>query len=89
MLTYRYPAAFIPFAAIASAASRMICSLMLHANLFQLFQPMGGVSASWSGGLAAATASNSPTRAGVMGIGYREAAPAVHFRIRQGRVETR
>src|SRR6185295_5251346 len=33
---------------MASAVARTICSLMLQANLFQLFHPMGGVSASWS-----------------------------------------
>ncbi len=35
----------MPVATIASAVSRTICSLTLQANLFQLFQPIGGVSA--------------------------------------------
>src|ERR1035437_6264050 len=36
----------MPLVAIASAVSRINCSLMLPANLFQLFQPIGGVRAS-------------------------------------------
>src|SRR5262245_19485872 len=38
-----YPAAFIPLETIASAISRTILSLTWLRNLFQLFQPMGGV----------------------------------------------
>src|SRR5882762_4098588 len=36
----------MPVLIIASAVSRINGSLTLHANLFQLFQPMGGVAAS-------------------------------------------
>src|SRR5438309_11384238 len=46
MLMYRYPALFMPLATIASAISLINCSLTLHPNLFQLFQPIGGVRAS-------------------------------------------
>src|SRR6185369_2637565 len=35
----------MPLLTIASAVSRMSCSLTLQANLFQLFQPIGGVCA--------------------------------------------
>ena len=35
----------MPELTIASAVSRTICSFTLQANLFQLFQPIGGVSA--------------------------------------------
>src|SRR4051794_3698757 len=35
----------MPEAAIASAVSRTVCSFTLQANLFQLFQPIGGVRA--------------------------------------------
>src|SRR3982750_4614118 len=38
----------MPLDTIASAVSRMSCSLTLHWNLFQLFQPIGGVFASAS-----------------------------------------
>src|ERR1017187_5325622 len=48
MLTYWYPASFMPEATIASAVSRISCSFTLSANLFQLFQPICGVKASWS-----------------------------------------
>src|SRR5262252_11032343 len=43
--TYWYPASFIPLETIASAMDLIISSLTLQPNLFQLFQPMGGVSA--------------------------------------------
>src|SRR5947199_9985360 len=36
----------MPEATIASAVARTVCSFTLQANLFQLFQPIGGVSAS-------------------------------------------
>src|SRR5690349_13631415 len=40
-----YPAAFIPLVAIAAAVLLISASLMLQPKLFQLFQPIGGVSA--------------------------------------------
>src|SRR3954468_24423933 len=43
MLTYWYPAAFMPVETMASAVSRIICSFTLQPNLFQLFQPSAGV----------------------------------------------
>src|SRR6266478_4426735 len=43
--TYWYPASFIPDFAMASAMPLIMSSLTLQANLFQLFQPMGGVNA--------------------------------------------
>src|SRR6266568_6347358 len=43
--TYWYPASFIPDLTIASAIPRTSSSLTLQANLFQVFHPMGGVSA--------------------------------------------
>src|SRR5580692_10302268 len=45
MLTYTYPASFIPDETTASAMLLIMSSLTLHANLFQEFHPMGGVSA--------------------------------------------
>jgi len=36
----------MPLATMASAVSIINLSLMLHLNLFQLFQPIGGVRAS-------------------------------------------
>src|ERR1700683_1553774 len=42
MLTYSYPASFMPDLTIASAMLRIISSLTLQANLFHEFQPMGG-----------------------------------------------
>src|SRR5206468_4548078 len=41
----------MPELIIESAVSRTVCSVMLQANLFQLFQPIGGVSASPFGAL--------------------------------------
>src|SRR5690348_17230952 len=41
----------MPELTIASAVLRTTCSLTLQANLFQLFQPIGGVSASPFGAL--------------------------------------
>src|SRR5947209_4483869 len=41
----------MPLETIASAVCRTVCSFTLHANLFQLFQPIGGVSASPLGAL--------------------------------------
>ena len=55
MTTYSYPASFIPVATIASAVSIISFSLTLQANLFQLFQPIGGVMASPSNFWATAT----------------------------------
>src|SRR4051812_33853995 len=43
ILTYWYPASRIPLVTMASAVSRISCSLTWQANRFQLFQPMGGV----------------------------------------------
>src|SRR5215831_2974002 len=43
--TFWYPASFIPLETIASAMDLIISSLTLQPNLFQLFQPIGGVSA--------------------------------------------
>src|ERR1700726_1012943 len=48
MTTYSYPAACIPLLTMASAASRINCSLTLQPNLFQLFHPIGGVPANMS-----------------------------------------
>src|SRR5437588_8295079 len=45
MLTYSYPASFIPDFTTASAMFLIMSSLTLQANLFHEFQPMGGVSA--------------------------------------------
>src|SRR6187549_850181 len=55
MFTYMYPASFMPLVTMASAVSRIICSLTLHANLFQLFQPICGVLARPSNFCACAT----------------------------------
>src|SRR5215469_1596819 len=41
--TYWYPTSFMPLVAIASATDLTRSSLTLQANLFQLFQPIGGV----------------------------------------------
>ena len=54
MLTYWYPAASRPFATIASAVALIRFSSMLHWNLFQLFQPIGGAVSGPGGGVAAA-----------------------------------
>jgi hypothetical protein len=40
--TYWYPAALIPELTIASAAARILDSLMSQPKVFQLFQPNGG-----------------------------------------------
>src|ERR1700730_7632688 len=45
MFTNWYPASFIPVLTIASVISRISLSLTSHPNLFQLFQPIGGVAA--------------------------------------------
>src|SRR6266568_364427 len=45
MLTYTYPASFMPDLTTASAMPLIRSSLTLQANLFHEFQPMGGVSA--------------------------------------------
>src|SRR5580704_11735898 len=45
MLTYTYPASFIPDLTTASAMLLIMSSLTLQANLFHEFQPIGGVSA--------------------------------------------
>src|SRR5215813_2871233 len=45
----------MPEATIASAVARTVSSFTLHANLFQLFQPIGGVSASPFGPLLTAS----------------------------------
>ena len=50
MLTYMYPASFMPDFTTASAMPLIMSSLTLHANLFQVFQPMGGVSARFADG---------------------------------------
>src|SRR4051812_10074328 len=58
---------------MASAASRMTCSSIVQANLFQLFQPMGGVGAS-AGGAAVAAAEEAASKASssdVMGTTQR------------------
>src|SRR5512141_1939064 len=49
----------MPLATSESAAPLISCSLTLHWNLFQLFQPMGGVSARASPACAGATAAKS------------------------------
>src|SRR6266446_4470551 len=43
--TYSYPASFIPLVTIPSAIDLIKSSLTLQPNLFQLFHPIGGVSA--------------------------------------------
>src|SRR5436305_15287299 len=45
MLTYTYPASFMPDFTMASAMPLIMSSLTLQANLFHEFQPMGGVRA--------------------------------------------
>src|SRR5882724_2823738 len=45
MLTYAYPASFIPDFTTASAIPLIRSSLTLQANLFHEFHPMGGVRA--------------------------------------------
>src|SRR5208282_6442141 len=45
MLTYSYPASFMPDLTTASAIFLIISSLTLQPNLFHEFHPMGGVSA--------------------------------------------
>src|SRR5271166_4120211 len=61
-LMYSYPASFIPDFTIASAILRIMSSLTSHANLFQEFQPMGGVSArpADAGSLFWATSESAP-----------------------------
>ena len=51
----------MPLGAIASAVSRINCSLTSQANWFQLFQPMGGVRARPSSGLACAARPPGPS----------------------------
>src|ERR1700722_1567743 len=46
IMTYWYPASFMPDFTIASVVCLMRSSLTLHSNLFQLFHPIGGVGAS-------------------------------------------
>ena len=46
IVTYWYPASRMPVVTIASAMPLIRLSLTSHPNLFQLFHPMGGVSAS-------------------------------------------
>ena len=46
MLTYTYPASFMPDFTTASAISLIMSSLTLQPNLFHEFHPMGGVGAS-------------------------------------------
>src|SRR5579864_896933 len=48
--TYWYPASFMPDFTIPSAMLLIRSSLTLQANLFQLFHPMGGVSARFAEG---------------------------------------
>src|SRR5580704_1182620 len=50
MLTYTYPASFMPDLTTASAMLLIMSSLTLQANLFHEFQPMGGVSARFADG---------------------------------------
>jgi hypothetical protein len=50
MLTYTYPASFIPDFTTASAMPLIRSSLTLQANLFHEFQPIGGVSARFAEG---------------------------------------
>src|SRR5437868_12707745 len=46
MTTYWYPASFMPDLTMASVMDLIRSSLTLQPNLFQLFQPIGGVGAS-------------------------------------------
>src|SRR5690349_13154056 len=56
MLTYSYPASLSPRAAIASAVCLMSSSLIVQLNWFQLFHPIGGVSARLMGVAGSAVA---------------------------------
>src|SRR5690348_5704068 len=47
MTMYWYPASFMPEETIESTAPLISVSLTLQPNLFQVFQPIGGVAASW------------------------------------------
>ncbi len=53
----------MPEATIASAVSRINCSFTLSVNLFQLFQPICGVKASWSNFWPGATGATGATMA--------------------------
>ena len=61
MFTYMYPASFIPDLTTASAIPLIMSSLTLHWNLFQEFQPIGGVSARFAEGEAPAWAEDGRT----------------------------
>src|SRR5205809_169258 len=67
----------MPEATIASAVSRTVCSFTLQANLFQLFQPIGGVRARPVGALFTPDIIFSPVEKGLtylrtdMGGAYR------------------
>src|SRR5215471_19175377 len=78
MLTYRYPSWSRPFATMASAMPLISVSLMLQPNLFQLFQPMGGLALGVTGVDAAAgtapRATPSRTVAAVVTTATRRAA---------------
>src|SRR5215471_8958420 len=50
MFTYSYPASFMPDFTTASAMLLIMSSLTLQPNLFQEFQPMGGVTARFADG---------------------------------------
>src|ERR1700676_440996 len=62
MLTYTYPASFMPDFTTASAMPLIKSSLTLQANLFQEFHPMGGVSARFAEGEVFSCATRSENR---------------------------
>src|SRR5207247_6611085 len=75
MLTYWYPAAFMPELTIVSAVCSTSCSLTWQPNEFQSFQPIGGVrgrplvSAAAGGAVASGTAGTAAGTGGSGGMG--------------------
>src|ERR1035437_6394500 len=65
MLTYTYPASFIPDFMTVSAIPLIRSSLTLQANLFHEFQPMGGVSARFADGEPPSCATPPVTRSSI------------------------
>src|ERR1017187_8598438 len=62
MLTYTYPASFMPDFTTESAMPLIKSSLTLQANLFQEFHPMGGVSARFAEGEVLSCATRAVTK---------------------------
>src|SRR5258708_26648569 len=65
MLTYSYPASFMPDFTTASAMPLIMSSLTLQANLFHEFHPMGGVIARLAEGAAFSCAAMPGTHNGM------------------------